>query len=137
LQASQAGSCTPYITDSPPPTTRTGEPSPNFCGFRATATEGLKRSLDGKGVSVATLAKTLSRTYTASLGRDVIDGTGLIGAFDIHLTWALDSVGASADASDGPSIFTALQEQLGLKLEPAKGPVEVLVIDHIEHPAQN
>ena len=93
---------------------------------------------------MAELAKTLSRTYVSMLGRNVIDGTGLAGAFDIHLTWAMDSAGARTGAIynpppdlAGPSIFTALQEQLGLKLESTKGPVEVLVIDHIEKPSGN
>jgi len=90
------------------------------------------------------LAATLSRTYVSVLGRNVIDATGLTGAYDVHLKWAIDSVSAPAGpnttpASDvtGPSIFTALREQLGLKLESAKGPVEVLVIDHIERPSPN
>lgn len=91
---------------------------------------------------MAELAKTLSRTYTAMLGRNVIDETGLTGAFDIHLTWAVDADGqgpADNPSPDpaGPSIFTALQEQLGLKLEATKGPVEVLVIDYIEKPSGN
>jgi uncharacterized protein (TIGR03435 family) len=104
----------------------------------------LNRSLEGKGVTLGELAKTLSRTYTAMLGRNVIDGTGLTGTFDIHLIWAMDSDGARTGGIDnpppdsaGPSIFTALQEQLGLKLEAAKGPVEVVVIDHIEKPSGN
>jgi len=72
----------------------------------------------------------------------VIDRTGLTGTFDVHLKWAADpSTGAggpgTADDPTGPSIFTALQEQLGLKLESAKGPVEVLVIDHVEKPSAN
>jgi uncharacterized protein (TIGR03435 family) len=142
LQASREGSCTPYVTDSSPPTTKPGEPRPNFCGFRNTTMEGLNRSLEGKGVSMAALAKTLSRTYTSMLGRNVIDGTGLTGTFDIHLTWAVDFVRPGAiDTTPpdltGPSIFTALQEQLGLKLESTKGPVEVLVIDHVERPSEN
>ena len=58
------------------------------------------------------------------LGRPVIDKTGLDGVFDFSLEWTTDP--------DGPSIFTALQEQLGLKLEAKKGPVEVLVVDHAE-----
>jgi uncharacterized protein (TIGR03435 family) len=139
LRASQEGSCTPYFADAPPPTTKPGEPRPIFCGFQFTARQGLH----GKGVTMAELAKTLSRTYVSMLGRNVIDGTGLTGAFDIDLTWATDSAGAPAGAIDnapdlaGPSIFTALQEQLGLKLESTKGPVEVLVIDHIEKPSEN
>jgi uncharacterized protein (TIGR03435 family) len=93
---------------------------------------------------MAVLATNLSRTYNSVLGRNVMDGTGLVGPFDIHLEWALDPLSGSPtldtaappDAT-GPSIFTALQEQLGLKLESTKGPVEVLVIDHIEKPSAN
>ena len=97
--------------------------------------------LDGQGVTMAALATSLSRTYTAALGRNVIDGTGLTGTFDIYLKWAMDTPAGAGDATPsdlaGPSIFTALQEQLGLKLESTKGPVEVLVIDHIEKPSGN
>ena len=90
------------------------------------------------------LATALSRTYVSLLGRNVIDATGLTGPYDVHLKWARDSLSAPAgpnatplsDAT-GPSIFTALQEQLGLKLESTKGPVEVLVIDHVERPSAN
>ena len=66
------------------------------------------------------------------LGRAVIDRTGIAGEFDINLEWTPDE---SPDL--GPSIFTALQEQLGLKLEPTRAPVEVLVIDHVERPSAN
>lgn len=76
----------------------------------------------------------------------MIDKTNLPGRFDIQLQWT-PGVGEApfgpgenplppADAS-GPSICTAIQEQLGLKLEASKGPVEVLVIDHIEKPSAN
>ena len=60
----------------------------------------------------------------------VIDKTGLTGSFDWDLQWDNDPTGASP----GVSIFSALQEQLGLKLEPGRGPVEVLVIDRVEMP---
>jgi uncharacterized protein (TIGR03435 family) len=63
-------------------------------------------------------------------GRPVVDRTGLSGRFDFTLTWAPEG---STD-TDAPSIFTALQEQLGLKLEPTTGPVDVLVIDSVERP---
>jgi uncharacterized protein (TIGR03435 family) len=83
--------------------------------------------LTGGSISLAPLAQRLSPI----VGRVVVDRTGLTGKFDFDLKWAQDS---SADAA-GPSIFTALQEQLGLKLESARGPVDVLVIDHIERPS--
>jgi uncharacterized protein (TIGR03435 family) len=57
----------------------------------------------------------------------VVDRTGLTGVFDFDLTWAADAAPDSVD----PSIFTALQEQLGLKLESTRGPIDVLVIDHV------
>jgi uncharacterized protein (TIGR03435 family) len=66
--------------------------------------------------------------------RKVIDKTGLKGSYDLDLTWSPEG----ADQNDGPPvIFTAVQEQLGLKLVPAKGPVEVLVVDSIEMPTEN
>jgi uncharacterized protein (TIGR03435 family) len=72
------------------------------------------------------------------MDRPVIDKTGLTGLFDIHLEYVRD-IGADALPGDtgGESIFTALQEQLGLKLTPDKGPVEVLVIDHVDRPSEN
>lgn len=68
--------------------------------------------------------------------RTVIDKTGLIGAYDLHLQWAPELAGG-ADGDTRPSIFTALQEQLGLKLQPSKGPVKTLVVDHVERPSEN
>jgi uncharacterized protein (TIGR03435 family) len=64
----------------------------------------------------------------------VTDITGLTGKFDFTLTWAMDRGGPSpaSDADSGPTIFNALQTQLGLKLEQKKGPVDRLVIDHAE-----
>jgi uncharacterized protein (TIGR03435 family) len=73
----------------------------------------------------------LAHLLTPLLGRSVIDNTGLHGSYKVDLTWAAD------DQTSGPSLFTAIQEQLGLKLEPTKGPVETLVIDHAEQPSEN
>jgi uncharacterized protein (TIGR03435 family) len=70
----------------------------------------------------------------------VIDRTGMTGLFDIRLEFSdlENSAGLSGDADNAaPSVFTAVQEQLGLKLSPDKGPVEVLVIDHVEKPSAN
>ena len=82
------------------------------------------------------------RDLVAAIGtyvdRPIFDRTDLTGEFDVDLTF-LPQVGSPALGiqSDVPFIFTAVQEQLGLKLEPAKTPVEVLVIDTIEHPIEN
>ena len=81
---------------------------------------------------------------SVQLDRSVEDRTGLAGSYDFTLAYMRDRVGAGVlegreaqPSSDTPSIFTALQEQLGLKLESAKGPVETLVIDHVERPSEN
>lgn len=85
------------------------------------------------------------------LDRPVLDQTGLTQHYDFKLEWTPEpppDLGARADAganvpprelppASGPDIFTALREQLGLKLESHKGPVEVMVIDHIEKPSEN
>jgi uncharacterized protein (TIGR03435 family) len=66
-------------------------------------------------------------------GRPVVDQTGIAGTFDFSLTYTTDD-----PADTGPSIFTALQEQLGLKLEPQKSQIEFLVVDHAERvPTEN
>ena len=83
-----------------------------------------------------------------ALDRPVIDKTGITGRFDFHLEYAPDQAtprflpgGDVPDAAPsdppGPSIFTAVQAQLGLKLEPAKGPGEFLVIDSVVRPSDN
>jgi len=68
------------------------------------------------------------------LDRSLIDKTGLMGQYDIHLEWVPDQLDESAA---GPSIFTAVQEQPGLKLEGLRGPVEYIVIDHADKPGAN
>jgi uncharacterized protein (TIGR03435 family) len=92
----------------------------------------------------------LSDLLSGRLNRTVVDKTGITGDFQVQLTFtpeapAVPSLDAArpgnadgAAAADlGPDIFAALQEQLGLKLESAKGPVQVLVIDHVEKPSEN
>jgi uncharacterized protein (TIGR03435 family) len=84
----------------------------------------------------------LARMLVVPAGRLVEDRTGLAGGFDFDLAFTMDGAappGAQAPAPDAnaPSIFTALEEQLGLKLEPTRAPVEVLVIDRVERPTAN
>jgi uncharacterized protein (TIGR03435 family) len=91
--------------------------------------------LDGQKVTVTQLVANLSQ-FT---GRMVLDKTGLTGKYDIDLTWTPEKGLPPLPRPDpnGPSLFTALQEQLGLKLESQTGPVELLVIDHAEKPSEN
>ena len=104
--------------------------------------------LKGEGVPIALLVRHLSQQR---LGRPVLDKSGLTGKYDFTLQWTPEENRApmfkgtrdggqgpdSPPDSSGPSIFTAIQEQLGLRLESQKGPVEVLVIDHVERPSEN
>jgi uncharacterized protein (TIGR03435 family) len=93
-------------------------------------------TVTGSDHTVALLAEQLSRT----LGRVVVDKTGLDGRYELSLKWTADDAAAPTSPAnvDGcSSIFTAIQEELGLKLESQKGPVSILVIDHIDLPSQN
>jgi uncharacterized protein (TIGR03435 family) len=95
--------------------------------------------LKGRSVSVSDLARFLQ----SELGRPVEDGTGLTGKYDYKLEWVPDesqpNSGGEAPlpGAEGPTIFSAIQEQLGLKLEATKGSGEVMVIDHAEKPGGN
>jgi len=121
-----------------------GRPRAPSCSIYGTS-EGGNRY---QGCTVATLADFLP----LAVGRVVLDRTGLNGIYDFTLSYAdqdsaaVSSVptggGAASDnplplAPSGPSVFTAVQEQLGLKLEPTKGPVDKIIIDHIERPTEN
>jgi uncharacterized protein (TIGR03435 family) len=88
--------------------------------------------LIGTSASLDLLAGELSRR----LGHKVIDRTGLNREYDFDLRWAPEAADGDS-VPDAPSIFTALQEQLGLKLESGKAPVDVIVIDQIEKPTGN
>jgi uncharacterized protein (TIGR03435 family) len=87
----------------------------------------------GTKISMSDFAEDLANL----LGSPVVDKTGFTAAFDAHLQWTPDEQPDNSDAAASPAVFTALQEQLGLKLESGKGPVEILVIDHIEKPGAN
>lgn len=100
---------------------------------------GTPAGMEGTNVTMNYFAFTLSR----NLDRNVIDKTGLTGRYDLKLEFARElppgvvrPPGADALA-EGPTIFTAVREQLGLKLVPAKGPVDFLVIEHAEKPSEN
>jgi uncharacterized protein (TIGR03435 family) len=94
-----------------------------------------------KGVTLPELAEALTQELFRELGREIVDKTEIKGRYDLTLNWTPDAGavtdGAASTADSGPGLFTAIQEQLGLKLEPAKAPVQVLVIDHAEMPSEN
>jgi uncharacterized protein (TIGR03435 family) len=95
-------------------------------------------SMLGEAASMANLAAKLSN----QLDRPVENNTGLEGKYDFKLQWTPElgpptADGRIVDGSFGPSLFTALQEQLGLRLESTRGPVEVLIIDQAERPSEN
>jgi uncharacterized protein (TIGR03435 family) len=112
---------------------------------------GMMRFGPGQLTAQAVPTTSLTNMLSQQLHRTVIDKTGLTGKYDLELSWTPDqgsdpmfkgpdSSQQRADTapdSSGPSIFTALQEQLGLRLQSAKGPVETLVIDHVEMPSEN
>jgi uncharacterized protein (TIGR03435 family) len=119
-----------------------GKTRSDYCGLTAFG----RGRIQGSGVSVAYLSSLLSNR----LRRAVVDKTGITGEYDLQLTFTPDAppvaspdapgprpADGAAAADPGPDIFTAMQEQLGLKLESAKGPVEILVIDHAEKPDAN
>lgn len=101
-------------------------------------------SRNGTGQRTITAQTTMSRfaeTLSRTLERPVVDRTGLDGRFNLKLEWT-DSARPSGDGATpesvlGPSIFTAIQQQLGLKLEGQKAPIEILVIDRAEKATEN
>lgn len=130
----KAGTAPPPPPDAPP-----GAGRPN--GPMIRMGRGL---IEAQNMPMSMLATTLGR----QLGRSVEDKTGLPGTYDVKLEWTPDETqgggmrelggdrAAPVDAT-GPTIFAALQEQLGLKLESQKGPVEIVVIDRVEKPSEN
>jgi uncharacterized protein (TIGR03435 family) len=122
--------------------TRTVEGSPGPGGLKAgssrSSTTAAGTEMSGSGITIARLTNMLS----GPAGRPIIDKTNLTGQYDLTLKFAPVqnvTVGGGDPSTEpiAPSLFTALQEQLGLKLESAKGPVEVLVIDSVSKPSEN
>jgi uncharacterized protein (TIGR03435 family) len=120
------GSCTPYST-LPRPPLQPG--SKEYC--ERIISGGPPPWMEAKGATLDEFCKTLRMV----VDRPVIDKTGITGRFDIRVEFSREE--PAPDPTAPPSIFTALQEKLGLRLEPGRGPVETLVIDHIEKPTGN
>lgn len=133
-----------------PPARKGSPPAANLVGGRGSmwSTSHGQATIAANGGSVAQLSDLLSRM----LGRPVVDKTGLTGEYDYTLQWTAEvqssNTVAAANptpaamapaplADSGPTIFAAIQQQLGLKLESIKGPVEIIVIDHVNRPSEN
>jgi uncharacterized protein (TIGR03435 family) len=139
LRPLKEGDCIVFDPNHPPSTP--GLTSSDFCGNLTTG----RGSFEGTSASMTDLAL----SFSSLMGRTVVDRTGITGVFHVRLKFAPDDPAAGISrpsterdntappADNLPSIFTALQEQLGLKLESGKGPVDVLVIDHVERPSEN
>jgi uncharacterized protein (TIGR03435 family) len=127
----------PQPGHSPPPPT----PGTTPATMRMPGLAGGRGKLKASAVSMPFFTDWVSRQPEMG-DRVVIDATGLKGSYDFELNWSPDDghpqlLNGEPVEPTGPSIFTALQEQIGLKLESQKAPVEVLVIDHVEHPSEN
>ena len=110
----------------PPPPLPNGRPA---CGIR---------TAPGMLMAGGSLLSDVARNLAGATGRIIVDKTGLRGRYDLELKWTQDPLqGSSIDAFEGGSLFTAIQEQLGLKLEAQRSPVDVLVIDSAERPAED
>jgi uncharacterized protein (TIGR03435 family) len=148
LQPVKEGGCTPIDLNHLPQPPVPGQPRPNYCGNMSMRMSPQGITMDARGLSMKEFAQRLS----SMLDRKVVDKSGIAGQFDFHLEFAPDETtrgfggrdGAAAAAGatppaapEGPSVFSALQEQFGLKLMPDKGPVDFLVIDHVEKPSEN
>ncbi len=138
LQPFREGECVPVDYAQTPAPEATGQT--HYCQYNIRSKGPGLRTLHMPAETLAQFAGLLS----VVVGRPVIDRTGIKGMFDFEVEFAVDqsTPGFVADTSpanptEGVSIFSAVQEQLGLKLESTKGPVEVLVIDHIERPSEN
>jgi len=138
----QPGTCTPRDPNTPMRPLPEGQ-TPCMYFFRNGKTPAL-RTVDAQGTTFDNFAKLLA----VAVSRPVINKTGIAGMFDFHVEFMpgtdtpffhdMDPSAAAPKSDDaGPSIFAALQEQLGLRLEPAKGSREFLVIDRVERPTKN
>jgi len=148
-------SCTPFDRNNIP--SEQGPGPSHYCGVVKNGLNAwLNHPWDGVRISMTGIpgsaeAAGLTTLLSSRLDRLVIDKTGLTGLFDLHLEWNSQAtfevlaregprdpnkLSPSADHRS-PSIFAAVQEQLGLRLESDRGPVEILVIDHVEKPSEN
>jgi uncharacterized protein (TIGR03435 family) len=128
---------TPGSAPTPPATT---DGLPTVCGGIVALPESApgRMRVGGRNIPIGMIISTLAQM--GGFDRSVIDQTGLTGNFDFSIEWTPQRRGPEADSQtddSGPQLMQALNEQLGLKLESKKGPVEVFILDHIEKPSPN
>ncbi|WP_256369658.1 TIGR03435 family protein [Granulicella sp. L56] len=110
-------------------------PDGDIKGITGLVTQSQRGLLAVQGFSMEGLASLLSGY--GDVGRKVVDKTGLKGRYDFTLRWAPNDRAITASDASGPSIFTAIQEDLGLKLEPSRTMLDTIVVDHAEKPTEN
>jgi uncharacterized protein (TIGR03435 family) len=117
------------------------QPTKDSTGGTSISSNGSRSSsqFTAKGVTLPDLATAMTRELSGELGRDIVDKTGIEGKYDLTLKWSRDALSTEGVSTSEtfPSLFTAIQEQLGLRLDPRKAPVRVLVVDHAELPSGN
>lgn len=122
------------IPGDPPISHRAGDPLPPGTSMGSFNSNGL-HVLNGRAIKMALLARIIGGDAG---DRPIVDHTGFTGYFDVKdLTWAPLGDASADSAPDAPSLIGAMEKTLGIKLVPAKDPIEVLVIDHIEKPSEN
>lgn len=122
------GSCAAINLNNPRPVLPQDQESLPACGVTSGINDrGTSTSLGEYREYKWRTFPSLKQRLSEIAGRPVIDNTGLTGVFDVHLVWNPEDIAVRSDLAAGPSLFTALQDQLGLKLEAAKGPIEMLV----------
>jgi len=129
----EPANCIPFDHEHPPAPPLPGQTPPPICGRLRTGRNGRNATLTGTGIAMKDILNWLSNLT----GRTVVDGTGYTEPFNASLEWFRESASSLPDTTTAPSLETALRERLGLKLESGKGPVEVLVVDHVERPSAN
>jgi len=126
-----------------PPERQPGDPPPLFSPGKSLPPGTVMTTMNSTGLRIlnarAVKMQLLSRIIGGETGdRPIVDHTGFTGYFDVtDLTWAPLGDATAASTTDAPSLAIALEKQLGLKLVPAKDPIEVLVIDSIDRPSEN
>jgi len=146
-EPTKAGSCVQVDIGQVPPQPAPGQPRPEICGNQGMTGDASRIVMTVSGM---TMAQWAAGALSRFVDRPIIDKTGLDGLFDIHLEFAPDSGSLGLQGRGGadsalppptdplaPPIFAALPQQLGLRLDPGRGPVDVLVIDHVDRPSEN